>query len=294
MSVFLCRKGGKRRTGAGHAFWCKGVKLALTGFSTVKPSQFTLRSCLAVMFTAIGCGVFSYSAQAADPISAYRDSNGRVVFVNEAPSQIIVSKKTGIPDPAATVVVSTAEQPSEQQAPVEWSRISTLPAPGTDAPQEQPGVVTSSWDDMIVRTATRHQVDPDLVRAVVQVESNFNPYAVSSKGAMGLMQLIPSTARRFGVTNAFDPKANLDGGVRYLKYLMDLFGGDLKLSLAAYNAGENAVGRHNGVPPFQETRDYVRKISQLYSLATARRAPAGIEKRVDSKGIVHFSNTDMP
>ena len=149
---------------------------------------------------------------------------------------------------------------------------------------------------MIAGTASRHQVDPKLVRAIVRVESNFNPYAISPRGARGLMQLIPATARRFGVSNVFDPGANLDGGVRYLKYLMNLYGGDLKLSLAAYNAGENAVADHNGIPPYRETQDYLRKISEIYPLtATAEQhSTTGIDKYVDTNGIVHFSNVDLP
>ena len=149
---------------------------------------------------------------------------------------------------------------------------------------------------MIAGTASRHQVDPKLVRAIVRVESNFNPYAVSPRGARGLMQLIPATARRFGVSNSFDPGANLDGGVRYLKYLMNLYGGDVKLSLAAYNAGENAVADHNGIPPYRETQDYLRKISELYPLTptTELHSNTGIDKYVDTNGIVHFSNVDLP
>jgi soluble lytic murein transglycosylase-like protein len=140
-------------------------------------------------------------------------------------------------------------------------------------------------------------MDRDLIRAVVQVESNYNPLAVSPKGAMGLMQLIPGTARRFGVANVFDPVQNLDGGTRYLKYLMEMFDGDLELSLAAYNAGENAVARRRSVPPIPETRNYLRKINAIYPLRRLSRAatlPAtapGIVRTVDQNGIVRFSNT---
>jgi soluble lytic murein transglycosylase-like protein len=127
-------------------------------------------------------------------------------------------------------------------------------------------------NELIDQTAARHEVDPLLVRSVVAVESNFNPYAVSPKGAQGLMQLIPATARRFGVTNPFDPASNLEAGVRYLKYLKDLFQ-DERLALAAYNAGEGAVQRHNGIPPYAETRDYVEKVRRLYG-ASRQAAPA--------------------
>lgn len=120
--------------------------------------------------------------------------------------------------------------------------------------------------ELIEQTAQRHEVDPHLVRSVVQVESGFNPYAVSPKGAQGLMQLIPATARRFGVANPFDPASNLEAGVKYLKYLKDLFQDD-RLALAAYNAGEGAVQRHKGIPPYAETQEYVEKVKRLYGAA---------------------------
>jgi soluble lytic murein transglycosylase-like protein len=150
---------------------------------------------------------------------------------------------------------------------------------------------------LIEHAATRHELDPDLIRAIVQVESNYNPFAVSPKGARGLMQLIPATARRFGVRDPFDPRSNLDGGARYLKYLMGLFGGDLQLSLAAYNAGEEAVARRKGVPPYRETRNYLRKIGQIYPLrngASGTPSAPRIIKSVDQRGVAHFSNTDLP
>jgi soluble lytic murein transglycosylase-like protein len=111
------------------------------------------------------------------------------------------------------------------------------------------------------RIAVKQSLPPELIRSVIQVESNYNPYAVSPKGALGLMQLIPATARRFGVSDAFDPVENIRGGATYLKYLLDLYGGSYTLALAAYNAGEGAVARYGDVPPFQETRDYVKLVA---------------------------------
>ncbi len=116
----------------------------------------------------------------------------------------------------------------------------------------------------IEQAAARHNVDPNLVRAVVKVESNFNPNAVSRKGAMGLMQLMPSTARQLKVRNPFDPEQNVDAGVRHLKQLLESYGGDVKLTLAAYNAGAGAVARSSGVPHYAETQNYVRRITNLY------------------------------
>jgi soluble lytic murein transglycosylase-like protein len=135
-------------------------------------------------------------------------------------------------------------------------------------------------NQLIEQTAARHEVDPLLVRSVVAVESGFNPYAVSPKGAQGLMQLIPATARRFGVANPFDPASNLEAGVKYLKYLKDLFQ-DERLALAAYNAGEGAVQRHRGIPPYAETRDYVEKVRRLYGAAQAERPSAPPEATPD-------------
>lgn len=117
----------------------------------------------------------------------------------------------------------------------------------------------------IEAAAALHGVSTELVRAVIQVESEFDPLARSSKGALGLMQLMPDTARRMGVANAFDARQNIFGGVRYLRLLLDLFRGDVALTAAAYNAGENAVTRYGGVPPFRETRGYVEKVQALLS-----------------------------
>jgi len=153
-------------------------------------------------------------------------------------------------------------------------------------------------DAAVERAATRHNVDPNLVRAVIKVESNFNPNAVSRKGAMGLMQLMPQTARELNLTNPFDPEQNVDAGVRHLKQLMESFGGDVRLSLAAYNAGAGAVQRSAGIPHFAETRDYVRRITALYNggsgsgVLSSRpvRQPILVER--DSQGALYFSNTE--
>ncbi|MBN2370857.1 MAG: lytic transglycosylase domain-containing protein [Vicinamibacteria bacterium] len=119
------------------------------------------------------------------------------------------------------------------------------------------------FDSHILAASSAYNVSTDLIKAVIQVESEFDHLAVSSKGAQGLMQLMPFTARRFGVSDSFDPRQNIFGGVRFLRFLLDLFKGDISLTLAGYNAGENAVLRHKGIPPYQETRGYVRKIRQL-------------------------------
>ena len=108
--------------------------------------------------------------------------------------------------------------------------------------------------------ADRHRVEPVLLAAMARIESNFNAFAVSPKGACGILQLIPETAERFGVEDVFNAGENIDGGARYLRWLLERFDGDTRLALAAYNAGENAVARYGGIPPYRETQDYVRKV----------------------------------
>ena len=167
---------------------------------------------------------------------------------------------------------------------------------------------STTFDDIVRQHAERERVDPRLVKSVMLVESNFNPRAVSPKGARGLMQLMPGTARRYGVTNSFDPHENIRGGTAYLSDLLDLFDGDLVRTLAAYNAGEGAVQRHGGVPPYAETREYVRRAMLVYggdggsptpvlsggfkgmSAASVRRTPTAPVKLHRDGGVLLISN----
>jgi soluble lytic murein transglycosylase-like protein len=159
-----------------------------------------------------------------------------------------------------------------------------------------PTATAGDIDSAIEQAAARHNVDPNLVRAVVKVESNFNPNAVSRKGAMGLMQLMPSTARQLNVKNPFDPDQNVDAGVRHLKQLLENYGGDVRLTLAAYNAGSGAVARSSGVPHYAETQNYVRRITNLYyggfdfNAAGASREPVRVQR--DARGVLYISNTE--
>ena len=123
----------------------------------------------------------------------------------------------------------------------------------------------SAYLDSISAACDRHGVDPALVRAIIKVESDFNPYALSRKGAMGLMQLMPQTAVEMNVKNSFNPHENIAGGVKYLRYLMDRYEGNLSLALAAYNCGETTVKRWGTVPPIRETQQYVKRILSIYN-----------------------------
>jgi soluble lytic murein transglycosylase-like protein len=127
-----------------------------------------------------------------------------------------------------------------------------------------PGLSANSYESLIRSASSRYNVDADLIRAVIKVESDFDSTARSQKGATGLMQLMPETARLHNVGDLYDPSANIEGGVRHLKLLLGKYQGDLELSLAAYNAGIKAVEKHGGIPPFAETRDYVRRVLSYY------------------------------
>jgi soluble lytic murein transglycosylase-like protein len=149
--------------------------------------------------------------------------------------------------------------PAEKQPTASASR-RVVPPPSTISSSNMP----SAYVDIINSACDRHGIDPALVHAVVKVESDFNPYALSRKGAMGLMQLMPQTAVELNVRNSFNPHDNIDGGVRYLRYLIDRYEGNLSLALAAYNSGETAVKRWGTIPPFRETQNYVQRILKIY------------------------------
>jgi len=123
---------------------------------------------------------------------------------------------------------------------------------------------SNQYDSLIAEFSKKYQVDFALIKAIIRAESEFNPKAVSRKGARGLMQLMPETASRLNVSNSFNPRENIEGGVRYFKYLLSLFNDDLRLSLAAYNAGENVVAEVRSIPPYRETVDYVKKVLGYY------------------------------
>jgi soluble lytic murein transglycosylase-like protein len=139
----------------------------------------------------------------------------------------------------------------------------TKPKGWQDGYRALPRLDRQSYAETVARFSGLYGVDPTLVRAVIHAESAFRPDAVSPKGAGGLMQLMPATAQRFDVSDRFDPEQNIAGGVAYLALLLDLFDGDRQLAVAAYNAGENAVARYDGIPPYEETQTYVKRVMQL-------------------------------
>src|SRR5688500_18715608 len=154
-------------------------------------------------------------------------------------------------------------------APLARPMVALLPP----APKAKPNIDVSAeyiavpanqaYDDIIEEAAAKYEMDANVIRAVMQAESAFHPYVVSRAGAGGLMQLMPDLAEEMGVNNAFDPRDNIMGGVRYLKRLLDYHGGNIDLALASYNAGPGNVERYGGIPPFEETRNYVKTIKQI-------------------------------
>ncbi len=168
---------------------------------------------------------------------------------------------------------------------------------GGDAPARLPDPGRDRYDEHIRAAAERFRVEPELIKAVIHAESGFNRRAVSRKGARGLMQLMPGTARQLGVSDSFDPRENIFGGTRYLREMLDRYGNDLRLGLAAYNAGPEAVDRSGGVPPYPETRSYVSRVSRLMQRYGGVPAPAGDRGRiyrVVKDGRVLLTNRALP
>jgi soluble lytic murein transglycosylase-like protein len=158
-------------------------------------------------------------------------------------------------------------------------------------------VRAQQFDPMIEAACNKYQVDPDLVKAVIQVESAYNSKALSHAGAIGLMQLMPATAMRFGVKQIYDPEENIHGGVQYIKFLLDLFDNDLSLTVAAYNAGEGAVQKFGTVPKYTETQNYVKQVLQLYGKGDVPESfvvtPKTVYRYADAAGVIHFT-TERP
>ena len=158
----------------------------------------------------------------------------------------------------------------------------------------------SNINQLVAEAAARESLPPDLIHSVIKVESDYNPNAVSPKGAQGLMQLIPETAQRFGVNDAFSPAENIKGGARYLRYLLEMFQGDYVRALAAYNAGEGAVAKYGGVPPYSETRNYIAQVGkQLEKSLAGKPQPKPVETQpaasaAPGDGVTHLQEIVQP
>ncbi|HXE80534.1 MAG TPA: lytic transglycosylase domain-containing protein [Vicinamibacterales bacterium] len=165
-------------------------------------------------------------------------------------------------------------------------------APQVQSSKPSTSARTTAYDHLIETSARQYGVDPDLVRAVIKAESAFNPYAISPKGAMGLMQLMPSTAATYGVLNPFDPEENIRAGVAYLRSLLDRYNQNVELALAAYNAGPGAVDKYGEtIPPYRETREYVRKIVSVTPINVGpRKVIYKIIELIDGREVPRYSD----
>lgn len=295
----------------------------------IQPGRRRKHKIAAVAVLMAGCALFWPSATSAQNITTVEE-NGRRVFVNDQDPMPAPRKKAAASSsspryvkyvywsntehrwkpvaPASPNIMKAARSAAAEVSDyIAALPMKAVPVSNTDQGSANPNyqnlvrgraVSSASIDDAIETAARRHNVDPNLVRAVIKVESGGNPSAVSRKGAMGLMQLMPATARELKLTNPFDPAQNVDAGVRHLKGLLDNFRGDLNLTLAAYNAGEGAVRRNGGVPPYMETRSYVRRITALYgsggNIALGFGAPlsAPIHVYRDERGVLKITNTE--
>jgi len=244
----------------------------------------------------------SLAAPSQAQITTTVDQQGKLMFIN-TDSRIGRNGST-ISSPSETA-------PAERRTPAARPAWPTLPTPSAPASEggiegwaaapslreEQPTQPEDRLDRIVREAAERNNLDPALVKAVISTESGWNPNAVSSKGAVGLMQLIPQTAQRYGVNNSFDPAQNIEGGTKYLKSLLDRYNGDLTKSLAAYNAGERSVDLNGGVPAIPETQRYVQKVTNAYFQPGSHRNPnlwsppkPPVRREIDPNGRVVFTN----
>ena len=172
--------------------------------------------------------------------------------------------------------------------------ISERPGKSTAKPVTKSASNTSDYHHIINSKANKYNIEPSLVKAVIKTESNWNPSAISQKGAMGLMQLMPFTARDMGVSNPFNPEENIEGGTKYLRFLLDKFDGDVSLALAAYNAGPAKIEESGGIPRIQETQKYVKKVLSIYDNSYGSRSQSTlIYKVLYDDGTVLFTNTPL-
>jgi soluble lytic murein transglycosylase-like protein len=241
------------------------------------------------------CALFFCTTGAQAQIARVPNDDGRTLFVNAEPPAVlkIPSKRSAFLSaaPKQDFARATGQPPAIYLSPD-----APLTGPFTGKSRAPLNLDRDGVEKLVREAADRHNVDPALIRAVIETESNWNPSAVSRKGAVGLMQLIPTTAQRFGVDDLYSPQQNVDAGVKYLKTLLERYNGNLDLALAAYNAGEGAVDRAHGVPSFRETRNYVQKVQSAYFRPGSGRVDGlfsnrhAIRKTSDSSGRTIFTN----
>jgi len=252
------------------------ARISISFLQIVMPSPGQMMKRTAISACIVLVTLAFHARQVEAQITKVVDQTGRQMFVNAEP-------------PITTKINLSAARP---RATI------FLPAESSFTGSSRPAVnIDRDGVEKLVREAAeRHRIDPALVRAVIQTESNWNPGAVSRKGAGGLMQLIPTTAQRFGANDVFNPKQNIDAGVHYLKTLLQRYNGNLDLALAAYNAGEGAVDRAHGIPAYRETRNYVQRVQNAYfrpgsgRLADAFVNARAIHRDVNPSGRIIFTN----
>jgi soluble lytic murein transglycosylase-like protein len=205
-------------------------------------------------------------------ITDFRSEGDRIVLVMDGGGEITLPNGQIMAirrEPAPATAPAALPEPDDAlrlgPPPADATRLDAAPPGDEREIRILPGQVfdRAALRGLAARIARKHAVDETLIQAVIEVESRYDAFAVSPRGAMGLMQLMPRTAARFDVRNTFDPIQNVDGGVRYLKELLARYGGQVRLALAAYNAGEDAVDRFGGIPPYPETRQYVVQVLRL-------------------------------
>ena len=236
-----------------------------------------MRFCF-TLFCGIGlAGGSTWAADAPAPAAPVKSVIKTDARTGKLVRRLVTAPQPATASPTPATIAPTLATASSTLAAVASTPPVVSPTSAPAAPTPTP-TAPAAFSAAVDRAAARQALPPELLHSVIKVESNYNPYAISPKGAQGLMQLIPETARRFGVSDAFDPVENIEGGAKYLKYLLDLYKGDYPRALAAYNAGEGAVAKYKGVPPYAETQNYVARVQKRIDQAGKKPAAPAVVK----------------